>query len=87
MFVCELSGRRSQPGQKPVRLVVARRRRSYDKRIYDLESRTASTITNASQGWEVVKELTVCESAAAEWNTAHPNGPEWVGDPLVVEVS
>ena len=75
MFVCELSGRRSLHGQKPVRLVIARRKRSYDKRIYDLDTRTASTITNASQGWEIVKELTVCESAATEWNDAS----KWAG--------
>jgi hypothetical protein len=85
MFVCQLSGRRSLVGQKPIRLVVSRRKRSYDKRIYDLETRTVSEIKNASSGWEIVKELTVCESAAAEWLAAHPNGPEWIGEPPIVE--
>jgi hypothetical protein len=79
MFVCQLSGRHSQPGQKPVKLVVSRRKTSYDKRIYDLETRTVSQIKDASQGWEIVKELVVCESAAAEWIAAHPNGPDWIG--------
>jgi hypothetical protein len=85
MFRCQLTGRQSLIGQKPVKLVVERRHRSYDKRIYDLESRTASTIKDASQGWEIAKELTVCESAAQEWMAAHPNGPEWIDAAQVAE--
>jgi hypothetical protein len=80
MFKCQLSGRQSLAGQKPMSLVVARKRRSYDSKVYDLETRTVSIIKDASIGWEIVKELTVCESAYNEWVVAHPNGAEWIGE-------
>ena len=85
MFRCALTNRQSSPGDKPVSLVVLRRRRTYDKRVYDLETRTVDLIRNASHGWEIVKELTVCASAAKEWIAAHPEGAEWVSPPLQVE--
>ena len=80
MFRCQLSGRQSMPGQKPISLVVSRRHRTYDKTVYNLEDRTVETIKNASRGWEVVKEIVVCDSAAKEWVDAHPDGAEWVNE-------
>jgi hypothetical protein len=77
MFKCQLTNRQSLPGQKPVRLVVLRRKKDYDKTIYDLETRQVSMIKGASHGWEVVRELVVCESAANEWCESHPNGADW----------
>jgi hypothetical protein len=85
MFRCELSGRQSLPGQKPINLVIARKHRTYNKTIYNLEERTIETIKNASRGWEIVKALTVCESAAQEWTAAHPDGAEWVNEMPVIE--
>jgi len=83
MFRCQLSGRQSMPGAKPVRIITHRRRRSYDKTVYNLEDRTVSTIVGASTGWEIVREAMVSQSAADEWFAAHPNGPEWVDAPSV----
>lgn len=78
MFRCQLSGRQSLAGQKPVKLVTHRRKRSYDKVVYDLETRTTSRLKDTSSGWEIARELTVCESAEKEWTEAHPDGPEWL---------
>ncbi len=85
MFRCQLTGRQSSLGVSPVRLITHRRHRTYDKTVYDLESRTVSTITAASSGWEIVREMSVCQSAADEWIAAHPDGAEWIDSPAQVD--
>lgn len=87
MFRCELTGRLSSPGAKPVRLVVERRHRSYDKTVYDLETRTVSVIPSASHGWEIVREVLACQSAAEDWIAKHPNGADWIDQPASEETA
>lgn len=49
MFKCDMTGKVSKPGEKPVRVVVERREKVYR----DDEGRVLG------RGWEIAKELTV----------------------------
>lgn len=57
MFICEVSGRVSKPGEKPYKVVTKTRPKTYlnKKKVGD------KTIETATQGWEIVEEKIVCE--------------------------
>jgi hypothetical protein len=53
MFICSMTGRLSQPGEKPIRVIVKRREREYlnpDGQV-------------VGHGWEIEKEILICEDA------------------------
>ncbi len=53
MFHCELCREPSKPGEKPVRIVVARRPKEYRDRM-----------GKRSIGWETTKEVQACPKCA-----------------------
>jgi hypothetical protein len=56
MFRCQATGRVSRPGEKPVRLVVATREKTY------YGGKDGKEVIG--QGFEVVREITVCQEYA-----------------------
>lgn len=61
MFRCQKTGKLSKPGEKPVRVIVATREKTYYTPHKD--PRKEPKVTN---GWEIVKELLVLPEVAAQ---------------------
>jgi hypothetical protein len=57
MFVCQISGRVSKPGEKPFKVVTKTRPKTYTNKVMRGEK---EVIIN-STGWEIVEEKMVCE--------------------------
>lgn len=57
MFICQISGKQSAPGEKPFRLVTKIRQRTYTNKI----KRGIKTFDKVSHGWEIVEEKVVCK--------------------------
>lgn len=57
MFRCELTGKVSSPGEKPVRVVVETR-----PKVYYKEDKTGA-LKKVGEGFEIVKEMVVCQEA------------------------
>jgi len=56
MFICDLCGNVSKPGDKPQRQIAAKREKTYfDSRGKEL-----------GKGWEIEKEILVCELGCEE---------------------
>ncbi len=58
MFRCQKTGKVSAPGEKPIRVVVATRFQTYTN---DRGPKREPYVTH---GYEIVKELLVCQEAA-----------------------
>jgi len=58
MFICQVSGRLSASGEKPVRIVTEKRERVYFVRTRDGNQK------EIGRGWEIVTELLVCREVA-----------------------
>jgi len=58
MFKCELSGRVSVPGEKPVRVVLETRERIYTVKTRDNKDK------EIGRGTEIVREALVCREVA-----------------------
>jgi hypothetical protein len=56
MFICQKTGRQSQPGEASRKLVTKTRKREYFKQ----DPKTGEQV-KAGEGWEIVEELTVCQ--------------------------
>lgn len=67
MFYCQVSGVLSQPCEKPTKLVVERRERTYTARVKNEETREWETV-EIGKGWEICKELTVSDAGLRKWN-------------------
>lgn len=59
-FRCEVCGEPQDAGTKPVNLLVESRDRQYENKY----RRENKTVTVKSHGWEIVKELRVCNNCA-----------------------
>lgn len=57
MFICQVSGKQSQPGEKPFKLVTKTRQRTYTNKL----KRGTKTFEKVSHGWEIVEEKVVCK--------------------------
>ena len=66
MFICQVTGKVSQVGEKLNRLVVKTRPRVYTRKEKDLE--TGEWVeTLVGRGFEIVKELQATEEGLVEW--------------------
>lgn len=70
MFVCEGCGKVSSPGQTSRAWVSRRRARSYE--LLDREGRRVGT----ASGWEIVRELRLCENCHKEVTRSGEHGNE-----------
>ena len=57
MFVCQVSGKLSSPGESPHRLITKTRSKTYVNKL----KRNGKTIEVVSHGWEIVEEKLVCK--------------------------
>lgn len=56
MFICQVTGKNSKSGEKPIKLVVATRQRVYTQHVRNEETREWELL-EVGKGWEIVKEL------------------------------
>lgn len=71
MFYCQITGKLSKPGQKPERITVSTRPRTYTKWVRNEETNKWEEVFVAT-GWEIVKEVNASEEGAAMWKTWTP---------------
>jgi len=62
MYICQVTGKQSKPGEKLHKIVVQTRACEY--KCWDRESEEEWF----SQGWEIVKEINASEEGVAIWN-------------------
>lgn len=62
MFICDVSGRVSKPGENCNRIIVEVRKRVYLNDEGNVVGR----------GFEIVKEIKATDAAAAAWRLQHP---------------
>lgn len=61
MFRCQKTGKLSKPGEKPVRVIVATR-----EKTYHIPSKDPRKEPRVTHGWEIVQELLVLPEVAAQ---------------------
>lgn len=66
MYICQVSGKLSQPGEKLNRIVVATREKVYFERRINEELRKYETV-EVGRGTEVVKEINASDEGLADW--------------------
>ena len=67
MFICQVTGKISKPGEKLNRLPVVKRDKVYFKKIKNEETGKWDDV-EVGRGWEIVREITVSDEGAAVWN-------------------
>jgi hypothetical protein len=61
MFRCQKTGKLSKPGEKPVRVVIETR-----EKTYTIPARDPRKDPKVTHGWEIVRELLVLPEVAAQ---------------------
>jgi hypothetical protein len=59
MFICQVSGRVSKPGEKTYKVVTKTRKKDYYEDRTDEKGITRTLLVG--HGWEIVEEKRVCE--------------------------
>ncbi len=67
MFVCQISGRLSKPGEKVHKIVVQKRDRVYTAKIFNEDIGQVEEV-EVSHGWEIVREVNATYEGLCEWN-------------------
>lgn len=67
MFNCQVTGKTSQAGEKPIRLVVKTRDWAYTDRRQDPDTGLWEEVV-IGRGFEIVRELKVTEEGQVEWD-------------------
>lgn len=68
MFICEITGKVSQPGEKLNRITVKTRDRVYLRNEKDIESGEWHEV-QVGQGWEIVKQISASEEGVQKWDS------------------
>ncbi len=68
MFVCQITGAASAPGDKCHKVVIAKRARTYYEDYFNEETREWEQI-EVGRGWEIVKEVNATEDGVSAWNS------------------
>jgi len=63
MFRCEKCRRKAWPGEKPVRIVIMTREKTYPER-WEGHGHNRHMIDKGGKGWEIAKEKLTCKSCA-----------------------
>ncbi len=63
MFKSDFSGKSSKPKESPVKLVIKKRKKTYENNI-TLKTNTLKPVNKVkiTNGWEIVKEINVLQS-------------------------
>lgn len=67
MFICQVTGKISKPGEKLNRLPVAKRDKVYFKKIKNEETGKWDDV-EVGRGWEIVREISVSDEGVTVWN-------------------
>jgi hypothetical protein len=67
MFKCQVLKKLSKLGEKQHKITIETRNRSYERFLYDEETRKYVPI-DPSSGWEIVKEINACEQGVSAWH-------------------
>jgi hypothetical protein len=67
MFVCQISGKLSKPGEKVNKIIVKTRERFYTARFYNEDIGQVEDV-QVGHGWEIVKEVNATAQGLKEWN-------------------
>lgn len=67
MFICEITGKTSKPGEKLQRLVVKTRNKVYTAMVLNEDTRRYERV-EVGTGFETVKELKVSEEGLTRWS-------------------
>jgi len=68
MYVCQITGKQSKPGDKPSKVTVATRERDYTRWVRNEETNKWEEVF-VSRGWEIVKEISVSQEGLDLWNS------------------
>lgn len=66
MFVCQISGRLSKPGEKVHKIVIKKRDRVYTTKVFNEDIGQFEDI-QVSHGWEIVREVNATYEGFCEW--------------------
>lgn len=66
MFVCQISGKLSKPGEKVHKVVIKTRDRVYTARVFNEEIGQVEDV-QVGRGWEIVKEVNATYEGYCEW--------------------
>lgn len=67
MFICQISGKLSEPGEKVHKVVIKKRDWKYTARVYNEEIGQVEEV-QVGHGWEIVKEVNATAQGLKEWN-------------------
>lgn len=67
MFVCQVSGKLSSPGEKMNKIIAVKRERVYTEMRRDSETGIVEEV-EVGRGWEIVKEIAATAEGLVEWN-------------------
>lgn len=69
MFKCQITGRNSRHGEKPVKVVVDTRRKEYKQQVFNEDTRSWE-VQVLGVGWEIKKEINVSNDGLIMWNAS-----------------
>ena len=75
MYICQVTGRQSKPGQKLNKLVVKTRDRIYTRWVRNEDTREWEEI-EIGRGWEIVREINASQEGLDLWNSWSPEERE-----------
>lgn len=68
MFLCQITGKLTRPGQKVHRLVVQKRDKVYTQKIRNEETNKWEDV-EVGRGWEIAKEVNASEEGRNIWES------------------
>lgn len=72
MFKCFVTKKDSKLGEKPIKVVIEKRLRAYNRRWKDEDGNIHDEIV--SKGHEIVREVMMSKEGFDIWNEKFPNG-------------
>lgn len=70
MYRCFITGKLSKPGEKPHKLVIETRDRTYYGWVHNEETEQLEHLP-VGKGWEIVKEVNVSDEGLKLWQEAN----------------
>jgi hypothetical protein len=68
MFMCQVTGRMSKPGEKMNRITVAKRERTYSRKEKNEDTGRWEDV-EIGHGWEIVRQIVATDEGVAEWDS------------------
>jgi len=68
MFICQVTGKISKPGEKMNRIPVVKRDKVYFKKLKNEDTGKWDEV-EVGRGWEIVREIAATDDGVTAWNT------------------